>query len=108
MAKGVCGYGRYDDDPQIVGCPRAKSDMSPCLARDGRIALWDSTEQHSQCVGCSADPFDLMVELKREAKLTAPSASQRAAHHADQLQKLVRKLTKPTLTSPAERSGADE
>ena len=50
MARGVAGYGRYDDDRKKVGCPWAKSDMSPCLARDGHLAL--GGEPAVYCVGC--------------------------------------------------------
>jgi len=61
MTKGPLGYGRYDDDPEHVGCPRAKSDMTPCAARDGNLALGGGT-----CVGCGADPATLLRLLVRE------------------------------------------
>ena len=48
--KGLLGYGRYDDASEYVGCPRAASDMTPCVARDGDSATGDSGE----CVGCGA------------------------------------------------------
>ena len=57
--KGPAGYGRYDDDLAYVGCPRARSDMSPCVARDGRRAL-DADEV---CVHCASSPEDLADEL---------------------------------------------
>lgn len=57
---GPLGYGRYDDDPEHIGCPRAKSDMTPCVARDGVNA-----SSHAQCVGCGADVAGLLVELVR-------------------------------------------
>lgn len=59
--KGIEGYGRYDDDPDAIGCPRAKTDMTPCVARDGRLAQLDD----GLCVGCGANPSDLLKELVR-------------------------------------------
>lgn len=56
------GYGRYKDDPEHVGCPRAKSDMTPCAARDGRSACADD----GKCVGCSVHPADALRDLVRE------------------------------------------
>ena len=64
--KGVAGYGRYDDDPNAVGCPRAKSDMTPCVARDLRTAAAND----GTCVGCGQHPADLLTELVR--LVTAP------------------------------------
>jgi hypothetical protein len=51
MARGVAGYGRYDSDPDLVGCPWAKTDMTPCIARDGHLAL-SASRKGPQCVGC--------------------------------------------------------
>jgi hypothetical protein len=51
MARGVAGYGRYDDDPDVVSCPWAKSDMTPCLARDGHLAQVPSAKG-TVCAGC--------------------------------------------------------
>jgi hypothetical protein len=55
----VEGYGRYQDDPNHIGCPRAKSDMTPCVARDGKLAADD----WGYCVGCMSHPADLLTEL---------------------------------------------
>jgi len=60
MARGPGGYGRYDDDPGHVGCPRAVSDMTPCVARDGQLALTDAPEV---CVGCAHPPGFLLAEF---------------------------------------------
>lgn len=60
--KGIAGYGRYDDAPEHVGCPRAKSDMTPCAARDGSVATYDDGD----CVGCEENPADLLRDLVRE------------------------------------------
>jgi hypothetical protein len=95
--KGTCGYGRYDDDPNHVGCPRAKSDMTPCIARDGALALADNF----RCVGCNAHPKDLLDELRGAGVNTGPTRSgvrgslwDRKA--ADKLRDVVRKVTQPT------------
>jgi hypothetical protein len=58
---GPGGYGRYNDAPDHIGCPRAKSDMTPCVARDGRLAELDA----GNCVGCGEWPADLLAELVR-------------------------------------------
>lgn len=64
------GYGRYTDDLKHVGCPRAKSDMTPCVARDGSLG-----ETHEGlCVGCGANSSDLLAALVRE--VTEPPESE--------------------------------
>jgi hypothetical protein len=99
--KGICGYGRYDDDPEHVGCPRARSDMTPCIARDGSLALADRDDPLGQtCVGCGIDPWDALVEIKQAAKLTAPVRGMGAPHHAAQLRKVVRRETAPEAGRP--------
>lgn len=60
--KGILGYGRYDDDPNCIGCPRAKTDMTPCVARDGHVSTLDD----GMCVGCGADPTALLIEVANE------------------------------------------
>jgi len=59
--KGPEGYGRYDDDPEHVGCPRARTDMTPCAARDGQSA----DDGAGVCVGCRHAPADLLTALVR-------------------------------------------
>ena len=61
--KGPAGYGRYDDDPEHIGCPRAKTDMTPCAARDGDTACYDTA---GECVGCDQHPANLLRDLVRE------------------------------------------
>ena len=43
-----------------VVCPREQSAMTPCIARDGHLALADSP---ITCVGCGADPYALLKGL---------------------------------------------
>ena len=66
--KGILNYGRYDDDPEQIGCPRAKTDMTPCVARDGHLAQLND----GSCAGCRENPADLLTELVRAA--TRPEA----------------------------------
>jgi hypothetical protein len=53
----VGNYGTYPDGH--VGCPRAQSDMTPCVARDGSTACADD----GTCIGCRCHPADLLTEL---------------------------------------------
>jgi hypothetical protein len=111
--KGILGYGRYNDDPDHVGCPRQRSDMTPCVARDGALAQADG----SMCVGCDRQPVTLLQELVRatatpdgcEGQQPCFATASRWANPsmlpkvcpscrrnpADLLQKLVREATAP-------------
>jgi hypothetical protein len=95
---GPCGYGRYDDDTDYVGCPRAKSDMTPCIARDGHTALADDLA----CVGCRGKPGVLIRELADEGIAEAVefvkprSIRPSVATQADKLRDLVRAATEPS------------
>jgi hypothetical protein len=60
--KGPLGYGRYNDDLTHVGCPRAKTDMTPCVARDAGTAV----DEDGNCVGCGQHPAELLRLLVRE------------------------------------------
>jgi hypothetical protein len=42
-----------------ISCPRAKTDMTPCIARDGDTALADDRA----CVGCGTSPTYLLTQL---------------------------------------------
>jgi hypothetical protein len=89
------GYGRYKDDPSYVGCPRARSDMTPCIARDGHTALADD----GSCVGCGhrAEGLDgLLQVLRHEITGKSPAPVIIASHAADKLRDLVRKVTEPS------------
>jgi hypothetical protein len=86
--RGLGGYGRYDDDPEHVGCPYAKSDMTPCVSRDGHTALADA----GVCVGCGHDPGKLLADLANEyppARVYVPNLDE----CADKLTELVRAAT---------------
>lgn len=90
MTKGVAGYGRYDDDPGHIGCPRAKSDMTPCIARDGHTALADD----DGCVGCGTKPTPLLYELRDAGVTPSAEITHRAAQNtADLLCDMVRQIT---------------
>lgn len=92
--KGPAGYGRYDDDPAWVGCPWAASDMSPCVARDGRLAL--SSGHNQVCVGCGHVPGFLIEDLGEEYE---PARALRVAGDpvtlADEFAAMVREATEP-------------
>lgn len=45
----------------VIGCPRAKTWMTPCISRDGSTAL-DNT---GACVGCGEEPWALLLDLGR-------------------------------------------
>ncbi|HXJ24458.1 MAG TPA: hypothetical protein VNH17_02100 [Streptosporangiaceae bacterium] len=64
MELGPAGYGRYDDDPEAVGCPRARSARSRCVARDGREALDPAPAgEDLLCHGCAHELLELIEEL---------------------------------------------
>lgn len=46
-------------DRNDVQCPREKSFMTPCIARDGHLALAGDRV----CAGCGADPYTLLKDL---------------------------------------------
>jgi hypothetical protein len=53
-----------------IDCPRARTPMTPCIARDGATALADplrsDPRQAPSCVGCNAKPRDLLVDLAEQ------------------------------------------
>lgn len=50
-------------DRNEVDCPRAQSWMTPCAARDGSTAVTDPRDAYPVCVGCGADPRELLHDL---------------------------------------------
>lgn len=61
---GPAGYGRYDDDPETVGCPRARSARSRCIARRGRLDLDPAPAGEDRiCHGCAHELAELIEEL---------------------------------------------
>lgn len=60
MAEPSTGKGWY------VDCPRARSEMTPCMARDGHVALADD----GRCVGCPNEdrpyPFEELRRLSEQ------------------------------------------
>jgi hypothetical protein len=47
------------DSAEHIECPRAKTWMTPCAARDGHLACLDD----GRCVGCNEHPADLLTDL---------------------------------------------
>ncbi len=77
----------------MIECPRARSSMTPCVARDGRLALDDGCDlprRERQCVGCGGDPRELLRDL---GDRYAPAKMYRQAYDrkrcADLLQRMV-------------------
>lgn len=47
-----------------INCPHAKTYMTPCIARDGLVALADEDRKHAAvCVGCGNSPRILLKNL---------------------------------------------
>jgi len=46
-----------------VNCPRARSWMTPCVARDGALAIDDPGAPRPVCVGCGSEPRALLRDL---------------------------------------------
>lgn len=44
--------------PGDLQCPRERSPMTPCVARDGSLAVADD----GVCVGCGEDPVHLLAD----------------------------------------------
>lgn len=53
-------YDRTRIAPQELACPRERSDMTPCIVRDGQLAVADGAVE--VCVGCGAKAQDLLDE----------------------------------------------
>lgn len=57
-------HQRTGIDPRDLVCPREKSSMTPCVARDGATVVVG----HGICVGCEADVRQLHAdELKKHS-----------------------------------------
>lgn len=95
MAKGPAGYGRYDDDPAFVGCPWARSDRSPCVARDGQLALFPGPDP--VCRGCGNSPEYLIEDLAGyyEPARALQATAGEPLSAADRFAEMVREATEP-------------
>jgi hypothetical protein len=62
-----------------IDCPRARTEMSPCIARDGSAAL-DDPEFAPDCVTCGAAPGVLIASL---AERYPPAAAYLGAVYSD-------------------------
>jgi hypothetical protein len=73
-----------------VDCPRAKTWMTPCVARDGQTAIDDPHATTPVCVGCGAEPRALLLDLSERYE---PARRYRQTHDpracADRLTELV-------------------
>jgi len=97
MELGPAGYGRYDDDPEVVGCPRALTSRSRCAARAGREALDPAPAgEDLLCHGCAHELQELVEELAGEYPPAAGLdvlGEQEAL--ADEFALMVREATEP-------------
>ena len=50
--------------PETLVCPREKSDMTPCVARDGGICVVQDGFANPICVGCGAR-IDLLLDEEK-------------------------------------------
>ena len=50
-------------DRNEINCPRAKTWMTPCIARDGHLAVDDPKATTPVCVGCGEEPRALLLDL---------------------------------------------
>jgi hypothetical protein len=57
-------FSRTGLKPTELQCPREKSDMTPCVARDGSTAVTND----GRCVGCST-PVDHLLNVELEQKI---------------------------------------
>lgn len=55
-------------DRNEVKCPREKTFMTPCVARDGKLAVADE----GVCVACGEVPSELLAELKARQEQEQP------------------------------------
>jgi hypothetical protein len=56
----------------VIDCPHARSENTPCVARDGQLAVLDN----GTCVGCEQYPANLFKDLVKkytDLKLAAPA-----------------------------------
>lgn len=53
-----------------IDCPHAKTFMTPCVARDGHLAVSDPPG--AVCVGCGQDPRELRRDLAKRYPPAAP------------------------------------
>jgi hypothetical protein len=93
MTRGIAGYGRYDSDLDHVGCPWARTSETPCVARDGSLAV--TSEPRPQCVGCgNYTPF-LFRDLADDWPGAGVPVPADPATAADLFRDLVRAATAP-------------
>lgn len=57
-------FKRTGLQPHELTCPREKSEMTPCVARDGELAVL----AFGTCVGCNAGVTDLLIEERKKIK----------------------------------------
>lgn len=84
--------------PEGIDCPRAKTWMTPCIARDGATALADA----AVCVGCDAEPVALLADL---AERHPPARQYLGTTDADECADLLTNLVAEYVDQPSTVSG---
>ena len=92
-----------------VDCPRAKTWMTPCIARDGATALDEAPKppakyRSPQCVGCGADARKLLLDLSERYE---PARRYRQTHSVANCADILARLVKEYVDRPesAENGG---
>jgi hypothetical protein len=57
-------YKRTGIPPERLSCPRERSDMTPCVARDGSLAVAEAVGD-DRCVGCDVR-VSFLLDRERE------------------------------------------
>lgn len=74
------------DTNEVIYCPRAQSDYTPCVARDGRLALADA----GMCVGCGWEPRYLLGDLAQRYEPADQVDTRNPERAADKFRDLVK------------------
>lgn len=62
-------FKRTGIEPKELVCPREKSDMTPCVARDGDCAMTDDY----CCIGCGVSIIRCLQDEKEKSNKQHPS-----------------------------------
>ena len=62
---------RERDSPEAMDCPYAKSDMTPCVRRDGELAVALTATDERICVGCERLLQDQSTQRERDSEALA-------------------------------------
>lgn len=89
--------------PQRLDCPRAKTWMTPCVARDGRTACSDRDPDQGMraesvvCVGCGQQPRALLLDLSQRYK---PARRYRQTHDPENCADILTRMVAEYVEAP--------